>query len=140
MGGLAIIDTVLGSIFGIINKIVPDKNQAARIQAEIEMYKLTSDFQNAMAQIRVNEQEGSHESIFVAGWRPFIGWVCGIAFAYHVLLVPMIVFLGSIIHQNIPLPVFDVMLLMNVLFGMLGMGGFRTYEKVQANKLKMKVE
>jgi len=133
---LALIDTVLSGIFGIINRIVPDKNQAAKIQAEIEMYKLTSDFQNAMAQIKVNEAEGTHASVFVSGWRPFIGWVCGCSFAWHVILVPVIVFISSMAKHPIPLPTFDVMLLMNVLFGMLGLGGFRTYEKVQANKLK----
>lgn len=137
---LAVIDTVLGGIFGIINRIVPDKNQAAKIQAEIEMYKLTSDFQNAMAQIQVNQAEGNHESVFVSGWRPFIGWVCGFSFAYHVIAVPLIVFVSTIIGKPVPLPAFDVMLLMNVLFGMLGLGGFRTYEKVQANKLKYSKE
>lgn len=132
---LAIIDTVLGGIFGIINRIVPDKNQAAKIQAEIEMYKLTSDFQNAMAQIETNKNEANHESIFVSGWRPFIGWVCGASFAWHVILVPVIVFISNLTSHPIPLPTFDAMLLMNVLFGMLGLGGYRTYEKVQAKKL-----
>lgn len=130
------VDTIISGILGIVNKFIPDKSRAAEIQAQIEMYKLTSDFQNAMKQIEVNQKEAEHESIFVAGWRPFIGWVCGFAFTYHVLVVPLIVFISTMTSHPIPLPEFDVMLLMNVLFGMLGLGGFRTYEKVQAQKLK----
>ncbi len=128
------VDVIISGIFGILDRIIPDKNAAAKAKAEIEMYKLTSDFQNAMAQVAVNEAEGDHESIFVAGWRPFIGWVCGISFAYHVILIPFLAFISAIGGYVIPLPAFDSMLLMNVLFGMLGLGGMRTYEKIQINK------
>lgn len=130
------VDMIISGILGIVNKFIPDKNKALEIQAQIEMYKLTSDFQNAMKQIEVNQAEAGHGSVFVAGWRPFIGWVCGFAFTYHVLVVPAIVFISTMTKHPVPLPEFDVMLLMNVLFGMLGLGGFRTYEKVQSQKLK----
>lgn len=130
------VDTIISGILGIVNKFIPDKSRAAEIQAQIEMYKLTSDFQNAMKQIEVNQAEAGHDSVFVAGWRPFIGWVCGFAFTYHVLVVPAIVFISTMTKHPVPLPEFDVMLLMNVLFGMLGLGGFRTYEKVQSQKIK----
>lgn len=132
------VDTIISGIFNIFNKIVPDKDTRLKLQHELELYKLTSDFKNAMSQIEVNKVEAAHESIFVAGWRPFIGWVCGIAFTYHVIVVPLLMFVGNVTGNPIPAPAFDAILLTNVLFGMLGLGGFRTYEKIAANKLKEK--
>jgi hypothetical protein len=83
-----------------------------------------------MAQVSVNQAEAQHRSTFVAGWRPFIGWVCGIALAYHFVLSPIIVFGIAISGVTVPeLPSFDMNSLMTVLMGMLGLGGLRTYEK-----------
>jgi len=70
--------------------------------------------------------------LFVAGWRPFIGWTCGIALAYHFVLNPLIMFGVSWAGVEIPeLPEFDMSSLMTVLMGMLGLGGLRTFEKVK---------
>jgi hypothetical protein len=84
----------------------------------------------ATAQIEVNKAEASSGSLFKGGWRPFIGWVCGGAFAYHFVLQPVIVF--GVLTAGIdlpPLPEFDMASLMTVMMGMLGLGGLRTYEK-----------
>lgn len=124
------LDSIIQNIFEIVKRFVPDKSTQDQLQHEIELYKLTSDFQNAQSQIEVNKAEAEHDNIFVAGWRPFIGWVCGIAFIYHVILVPVILFIGNMFGHSIPVPVFDHDLLNNVLFGMLGLGGFRTAEKI----------
>jgi hypothetical protein len=70
--------------------------------------------------------------VFKGGWRPFIGWVCGSAFAYHFVLQPVIVFVVLAVGVDLPpLPEFDMTSLMTVLMGMLGLGGLRTYEKKQ---------
>jgi hypothetical protein len=126
-----ILDTIIGSIVGIINKAIPDKDMKYKLLHEIEMYKLTSDFENAKSQLAVNAEEAKHNHLFVAGWRPFIGWCCGIAFVWHVLIVHIITFLAGIGGHTILLPEFDMMLLMNILFAMLGLGGYRTYEKIK---------
>src|SRR5574338_1031942 len=86
---------IINTILDIIKRVVPDKSTQDQLAQEIALYQLSSDFQNAMAQIEVNREEAANESIFVSGWRPFIGWVCGIAFVYHVLLVPFIGFVAS---------------------------------------------
>jgi hypothetical protein len=84
----------------------------------------------AKGQLEINKAEASHKSIFVAGWRPFIGWTCGIALAWHFVLQPLIMFLSVLFGFALPeLPAFDMGSLMTVLMGMLGLGGLRTYEK-----------
>ena len=83
------------------------------------------------AQIEVNKTEAAHRNVFVAGWRPFIGWVCGAAFAYHFVLQPIFVFALAAYGVSLELPSFDMGALMTVLTGMLGLGGLRTFEKMK---------
>jgi hypothetical protein len=84
----------------------------------------------AVSQIEVNKAEAASGSVFKGGWRPFIGWVCGSAFAYHFVLQPVIVFVVVAAGVELPpLPEFDMASLMTVMMGMLGLGGLRTYEK-----------
>ena len=81
-------------------------------------------------QTKINLAEASHRTLFVAGWRPFIGWTCGVALCWHFVLAPITIFLCAYIGVAIPeLPTFDMGSLMTVLMGMLGLGGLRTYEK-----------
>ena len=78
-------------------------------------------------QTKINEVEAQHRSLFVAGWRPAIGWVCGLAFAYHYVAFPII----RTIYPNVEFPVLDTEPLFTVLLGMLGLGGLRTFEKLK---------
>ena len=83
-----------------------------------------------MQQILVNREEAKHRSIWVSGWRPFVGWTCGVALLYHFVLVEIIRFGVAWYGAQIPeIPAFDMDSLMTVLLGMLGLGGLRTYEK-----------
>lgn len=82
-------------------------------------------------QAKINEIEAQHRSLFVAGWRPSVGWVCSLAFAYHFVCFPII----KTIYPNIEFPVLETEPLFTVLMGMLGLGGLRTYEKLK-NKTK----
>ena len=84
-----------------------------------------------MAQVEINKIEAGHRSIFVAGWRPFLGWCLSFAMAYHFILQPIAVFSLSIAGLSYDLPQFDMNSLMTVLLGMLGLGGMRTYEKTK---------
>jgi len=77
-------------------------------------------------QTKINELEAQHRTVFVAGWRPFIGWVCGFAFAFHYIVMPL---LQS--YTDIKIVEFDTNSLFTVLMGMLGLGGLRTYEKIK---------
>lgn len=79
-------------------------------------------------QTRINEIEAQHRTVFVAGWRPFIGWVCGIALAYNFVIRDL--FIWAMKPEVVP-PALQMEHLMTVLLGMLGLGGLRTYEKIK---------
>lgn len=114
-------------------KVPPEQALAA----QTELTKIQLDLQGKLidqvnAQIGVNESEAATGKTFIAGWRPFIGWVCGVAFLYTYVLQPLATFALAAAHvQTGPLPSLSLSDMMPVLMGMLGLGGYRTYEKVQ---------
>lgn len=77
-------------------------------------------------QAEINKVEAQNRSVFVAGWRPFIGWVCGLAFGFHYIVMPLLV-----AYTDIEPVEFDTNSLFTVLMGMLGLGGLRTFEKLK---------
>jgi len=81
--------------------------------------------QPELAQVELNKIEAAHRSVFIAGWRPFIGWVCGVGLALHFILFPII----SLVVDE--MPKLDVESLMKLVIAMLGLGGLRTYEKLK---------
>ena len=86
----------------------------------------------SLAQIDLNKQEAAHRTIFVAGWRPFIGWVCGVALLYNFILRDIFAWVIRLHDKTIePPPELAMEHLMTVLLGMLGLGGMRTYEKLK---------
>jgi hypothetical protein len=119
-------------VTGLLDKFIEDKDQKAQLAHELATMADRHAQELAVAQIEVNKAEAASGSIFKGGWRPFIGWVCGSAFAYHFVLQPVIVFVVLAVGVDLPpLPEFDMTSLMTVLMGMLGLGGLRTYEKKQ---------
>jgi hypothetical protein len=125
---------ILGSIFelgkSLIERFVPDPE--AKRAAELEMFRLAADgeLKQVIAQLEINAREAQHQSIFVAGWRPFFGWCGGVGFAYATIIQPMMVWYGSTRGWPTP-PEVNLDLLWVVVTGMLGIGGLRTFEKVQ---------
>jgi|EP01046_Picozoa_sp_COSAG06_P011892 hypothetical protein len=87
----------------------------------------------AEVQTKINEAEATHRTVFVAGWRPFIGWVCGLGLLYAVFIEPLLRFVFTVKGWTIEFPQIDTTITMQVLFGMLGLVGARSYEK--KNKL-----
>ncbi len=83
----------------------------------------------AEVQIKINEAEATHRTVFVAGWRPFIGWVCGLGLLYAVFIEPLLRFVFTVNGWEIEFPRIDTTITMQVLFGMLGLVGARSYEK-----------
>ena len=113
-------------IANVVDKFVetPEEKQAAKVV----IMKLQ---QNAdLAQTEINKIEAGHRTIFVAGWRPFIGWVCGMGLAYHFILQPFMEFIIRIAMKSPPdLPHIAIGSLVTILLAMLGMSATRTYEK-----------
>ena len=121
------IEKLIDPISNILDKFIADKDLKAKLQHELdqELHKAN------MAQIEINKIEAGHRSIFVAGWRPFLGWSLSFAMAWHYVLAPLILFIASFFGYQLPqLPEFDMASLMTVLMGMLGLGGLRTVEKI----------
>lgn len=84
-----------------------------------------------MKQGEINVEEAKSASTFVAGWRPFVGWVCGFALAYNYVLFPLIAYIAKCISDSAPpMPPLDTGELVTILIGMLGLGGLRTAEKI----------
>ena len=79
-------------------------------------------------QTKINEIEAGHRTVFVAGWRPFIGWVCGAALAYNFVIRDLFIWITK--TTDAP-PALQMEHLMTVLLGMLGLGGLRTFEKIK---------
>jgi|TARA_B100000161_G_scaffold251380_1_gene210386 hypothetical protein len=121
------LEKLIDPISNILDKFVADKDLKQKLEHELK----TELHRANMAQIEVNKVEAKHRTVFVAGWRPFTGWVCATALAYHFILEPVIVFVLALYNIQLTLPQFDMGSLLTVLMGMLGLGGLRTYEKKQ---------
>jgi len=127
---VSIIASLIGPVTGILDKVIPDSDMKAKLAHEIATMSDQHAQQLALAQVEVNKAEAASGSLFKGGWRPFVGWVCGIALLYHFILSPVILFVVTLTGVDIPpIPEFDMGSLMTVLMGMLGLGGLRTYEK-----------
>ena len=123
----------------LIDKLIPDPQAKAQATLQLmqlkqsgELAQLTSDTDLAKAQIEVNRCEATSSSLFVAGGRPFVIWVCGAALANDFIARPFALFIASLAHVSAQWPSLDMTSLMPLLLGLLGLGAMRTYEKVQA--------
>lgn len=135
-------ETVMDAGKTLIDRIWPDKvaQAAERQRAELELFKLTqvermqdkaNELTAIVGQLEINKIEAGSDKVFVAGWRPFIGWVCGVSFAYVYLVGPIITQVSGAYGYSFPLPPINTGDMMTVLLGMLGLGGLRTFEKVK---------
>jgi hypothetical protein len=113
----------------VIERLVPDKNAKAKAMREMEKALVDAHNQGALAQLEINKVEAGHRSIFVAGWRPCIGWVGAFAIGWHFLVQPLTIFLLGVFGLSYDLPHFDMDSLMTIVLGMLGIGGMRSFEK-----------
>jgi hypothetical protein len=112
----------------LLDKIIPDKDAREKAQAELIKAAQDQNFQRDMAQIELNKEEAKMD-LFRGGWRPAVGWTCGIAFALHFVIFPLLNFFLAAVDQPQITVAFDMDTLMTVLMGLLGLGGLRTVEK-----------
>lgn len=138
--------TGLDSLFNlgstIIDKLFPDKNEAAKAKIRLielqqagEFKQIDAELQMMQAQTDVNKVEAASDSLFVSGWRPGVGWVCVAAMACNYIGVPMLAWASSI--WGIPVPQrLELGEIMPLLLGMLGLGAMRTSEKNTITKAK----
>lgn len=125
------INVIAPMVAGLLDKVVEDKDEKAKLAHEIATMAEKQAHESLMGQIEINKAEAKHRTVFVAGWRPFVGWTCGAALLYHYLIQPMLIFAFTAYGITIDLPSFDMASLLTVLMGMLGLGGLRTFEKTK---------
>jgi hypothetical protein len=124
------ISALIPAVTGILDKFVPDADTKNKLAHEIATMSERHAQEALLAQLEINKAEAASGSLFKGGWRPAVGWVCAIAFAYHFILKDLIIFGASFAGLELPdMPEFDMGTLLTVLGGMLGIGGLRTYEK-----------
>ena len=124
---------LLGSGTKGIGSLAKDIREAIKCKELDPNKKLEIAGKLAEVQTKINEAEATHRTVFVAGWRPFIGWVCGLGLLYAVFIEPLLRFVFTVNGWEIEFPHIDTTITMQVLFGMLGLVGARSYEK--KNKL-----
>ena len=123
------IEVLVASVSALLSRVIPDKSERDKLAHEIATIAEKQSHEQIMAQLEVNKTEAAHKSLYVAGWRPFIGWSCGIAMAFNFIGLPLIGTLSVLYDTPLELPPLDLEVMMPVLLGMLGLGGMRSYEK-----------
>jgi hypothetical protein len=128
---LNLISSLVAPVSGLLDKFIEDKDQRALLAHEIATLADKQANEQAVAQIELNKVEAAHKSMFVAGWRPAVGWVCALAMLLNFILIPFINLGLEFAGLDLQLDLIDMETMMPVLFGMLGLGGMRTAEKLK---------
>lgn len=136
------VDDVANAVLGVASKVIdrvwPDP--AAQAQAKFQLLQLAqdgtlkqlmADTDLAKAQDAINQAEAANTSIFVAGWRPFCGWLCGATLGFNYIVAPLGTWVALLCGVHAPIPTLDFAVMSPILTGMLGLGAMRTVEKVQ---------
>jgi hypothetical protein len=136
---------VLGAVGELLGKFIPDPQKAAEAKLKLaemamngELKELEANLQIAMAQVQLNTAEANSPTtgglaVLQKGWRPFIGWTCGAAFAYNFVLLPLMTFFAVVVfgYKGAMPPALDLATMLPVLLGMLGLGGMRSFERAK---------
>jgi hypothetical protein len=121
------IDDAIAAGLKVLDKFVPDPE--AKVKAENELRSSLQAWDKAQSD--VNAVEAANANVFVSGWRPFIGWTCGLALAYQYVLAPLVMWITLTMGVHLAAPPKLDDMLWQLVFAMLGMGGLRTFEKIK---------
>jgi hypothetical protein len=135
---MGIWEIIAGPILKIVDKLIPDPAAKAAAQLQIIQMQQAGEFKELEAQLEMakgqtdtNKIEAGSTSLFVSGWRPFIGWICGLGLASQFIVGPFATWAATLIGHPVVFPTLDLGTLMTLLAGMLGLGTLRTVEKTQ---------
>jgi hypothetical protein len=132
MGLGAILKDLISPVTDIVGEVIVDKDKKRELDVKLQEIFDRADeryHQELMGQIEVNKVEAQHASIFVAGWRPFIGWTSGVGLAYSFVLAPFIEFIARATGYTQDMPMPDAAHLLTLVTAMLGVGAMRSYDK-----------
>jgi hypothetical protein len=128
---IPVVTALLPALGTLIDRLIPDRAAAEKAKAEMEQQLVTAANQAAMAQVEVNKVEAAHSSVFVAGWRPSIGWVCAAGLAWAFVVAPIASWALMVLGIKAELPAIQFDHLFELVLAMLGIGGLRTFEKLR---------
>jgi hypothetical protein len=115
----------------VLDRILPDPTQQAAAKLELLKLQQNGELAQITGQMEINKVEAASGSVFVSGWRPGIGWVCGAGFAVQFVIGPLAEWGSALAGHPVKFPQMDTGTMMPLLLGMLGLGGLRTAEKLQ---------
>lgn len=125
------IESMIGPVIDLLAKWVPDSSKRIELAHELATMADKHAQELALAQIEVNKAEAASPSLWKSGWRPAIGWICATAFVWHFVLQPLLLYFTALAGVVVTMPEFDMVSLLTVLGGMLGLGGMRSWEKAK---------
>jgi len=123
------LQALIGPISSLLEKAIPDSDLRRKLTHEIATMAEKNAHEQIKAQLDINKTEAQHNSLFVSGWRPAVGWTCCLGMAANFLIIPTTNFALALASSNITIPLIDLETMLPVLLGMLGLGGMRSYEK-----------
>ncbi len=126
-----ILNSLIGPVTGLLDKVIQDKDQKAMLAHQIATMAERHGQELAQAQLEVNKTEAAHKNLFVAGWRPAVGWVCVLGMAGNFIIIPMANIGLALGGSGIEVPMIETAEMLPVLMGMLGLGTLRTVEKTK---------
>jgi len=115
----------------VLDRVFPDPAQQAAARLELLKLQQSGELTQIAGQMDINKLEATNPSIFVSGWRPAIGWICGAGFAVQFVIGPLAEWGAALYGHPVKFPQMDTGTMMPLLLGMLGLGGMRTAEKIQ---------
>lgn len=114
----------------VLDRVFPDPAERAKAQLELLKLEQSGDLAVMTAQTDINKVEAGSTHLFVSGWRPFVGWVCGVSLFYAAILEPFARFVATVIFKYVgEFPIIDTALTLQILLGLLGLAGMRSWEK-----------
>jgi hypothetical protein len=128
---MTILRSLINPIAGLLDKFIEDKDQSNVLAHQIATMAERHAQELAKGQLEVNKVEAAHKNMFVAGWRPAVGWICAISMLGNFILIPMANFALALSESEITIPLIALSEMMPVLMGMLGLGAMRTVEKAK---------
>lgn len=123
------IDKLIGPVTGLLDKFIEDKDQKARLAHDLATMADQHAQEIAKGQLAINLSESKHQSLFISGWRPALGWVAVMGMAGNYITIPFTNFVLALLKIDIAIPLISLETMMPIVMGMLGLGGLRTFEK-----------
>jgi len=128
---MSVVASLIGPVTGLLDKFIEDKDQKNALAHEISTLASKQALELAKGQMEINKVEAASTNLFVSGWRPFIGWTCGLGMFGNFITIPFANFVLALIGYDIVIPLVPLETMMPVLMGMLGLGAMRSFEKTR---------